>query len=69
MLVDAGDLGDGEEVVSYLEEQGVDQLDYLVMTHPHADHIGGIPQVLEAYPVSQVLIAPGGRPLPSSLRR
>lgn len=56
MLVDAGDMGGGDEVVDYLKTQGVEKLDYLVMTHPHADHIGGMPEVLEAFPVDTVIL-------------
>ena len=56
MLVDAGDIGGGDAVVDYLKSQGVEKLDYLVMTHPHADHIGGMPEVLEAFPVGTVIL-------------
>ncbi len=46
MLIDAGDNSQGENVVSYLDYLGVDELDYLVLTHPDADHIGGADVVL-----------------------
>jgi hypothetical protein len=39
MLVDAGPDEDGAAVISYLKQQGVKKIDYLVATHPHADHI------------------------------
>ena len=42
--------------MDYLKSQGVEKLDYLVMTHPHADHIGGMPEVLEAFPVGTVIL-------------
>ena len=42
MLVDAGNNGDTDLVVSYLKNQGVSKLDYLIGTHPHEDHIGGL---------------------------
>jgi competence protein ComEC len=41
-------------VVSYLEEIGVESIDLLVGTHPHADHIGQFAEVLETIPVSEV---------------
>lgn len=47
MLVDAGTKGAGRNIVTYLNERGVQHLDYVVATHPDADHIGGIVPVLE----------------------
>lgn len=54
MLIDAGEASAGTTVVSYLQSQGIDKIDYLVATHPHADHIGGIEAVLEAFEVGEV---------------
>jgi len=55
VLVDAGDEAHGDEVVRYLTASGVNQIDLLVITHPHSDHIGGLPAVLESFGVSRVL--------------
>jgi competence protein ComEC len=50
MLIDSGDWrDDGEDVIEYLENQGVERIDYLVTTHAHADHIGGHAAVIEHY--------------------
>lgn len=51
VLVDAGTVESGAAVVRYLEELGVTRLYAAVATHPHADHIGGMAQVLDAFPV------------------
>lgn len=56
MLVDAGDNGDGGLVTNYLKKLGVTQLDYLVATHPHHDHIGGMDEVIKAFEVGRVLM-------------
>ena len=40
MLIDAGTSEAGGSVVSYLKEQGINKINYLVATHPHADHVG-----------------------------
>ncbi|MDR0797852.1 MAG: MBL fold metallo-hydrolase [Nitrososphaerota archaeon] len=48
MLIDAGNLGQDKLVLNYLAEYGVTDLDYLVATHPHADHIGSMPSVVRA---------------------
>ncbi|RUL56374.1 MBL fold metallo-hydrolase [Lysinibacillus antri] len=51
MLVDGGTRSAGQEVVAYLQQQNVKQLNYIVATHPDADHIGGLIPVLNAIPV------------------
>lgn len=53
ILIDAG-THTGSEVVSYLRSVGVSAIDLLVGTHPHADHIGQFPQVLNAFRVREV---------------
>ena len=52
-LIDGGSANTG--VLAYLKEQGVKQIDLMVATHPHEDHIGGLVQVLEALPVARVI--------------
>ena len=54
MLIDGGNVDDSSLVVSYLERQGVEQLDYLVCTHAHEDHVGGLSGPLNAFTVCQV---------------
>jgi len=46
MLVDAGNVGQDDLILGFLSKHGVDKLDYLVATHPHADHIGAMPAVI-----------------------
>lgn len=50
MLIDAGEREYGDRVVAYIYNQGYDTLDYVVATHPHTDHIGGIVDILNAFP-------------------
>ena len=53
-LVDGGYPESGERIVSYMRQQGIKELDLLVGTHPHGDHIGGLPQVLNTFPTETV---------------
>lgn len=53
MLIDGGPRSASEELLADLERLGVTQLDYLVATHPHEDHIGGLPQLVETLSVEQ----------------
>lgn len=48
MLIDGGVKGAGKDVVAYLRAIGVNKLDYVVATHPDADHIGGLITVLNS---------------------
>lgn len=54
MLIDGGNKEDGSLVVSYLLQQGVDELSAVVCTHAHEDHVGGLPSVLAVYPTAAV---------------
>lgn len=53
ILIDAG-RHDDEKVIRYMHSTDVQQIDLLVGTHPHADHIGQFPQILRDYPVDEV---------------
>ena len=55
MLIDGGNKDDGQLVVSYLEQQGVEYLNTVICTHAHEDHVGGLPSVLAVYPTHTIL--------------
>lgn len=56
LLIDGGDREQGATVVKHLQELGIERLDYLIATHPHADHIGGLPEVIENFDIGQVFM-------------
>ena len=58
LLIDAGENDQGDTVISYLEEAGVEALDYVIGTHPHSDHIGGLDDVIRAFDVETVILPP-----------
>ncbi|UNC91977.1 ComEC/Rec2 family competence protein [Candidatus Contubernalis alkaliaceticus] len=53
ILIDGGERGN--TVLNYLEEQGIDELHLVIGTHPHSDHIGGLINILESMPVTEVI--------------
>lgn len=56
MLVDGG-TGDAEDdLIQYLKNQGITTLKYVIATHPHEDHIGGLDAVLEEFEVKDIIM-------------
>lgn len=58
-MIDTGDTDDDAKVKSYLEKQGVKRLEYLVLTHYHADHIGGTDTLITDFEVGTTLVPNG----------
>lgn len=56
MLIDAGENNKGSVVVDYLKSQEIKELYYLIGTHPHSDHIGGLDTVLNSFPVKKLIM-------------
>lgn len=56
MLIDTGDRGYGAGIVDYIRSQGINKLDYLILTHPHADHIGGATEIVNAFNIGKIIM-------------
>ena len=55
ILIDAGEADEGPGIVTYLKHLGVSDIDLLIATHPHSDHIGGMQDVLKNFNVRSVI--------------
>lgn len=54
MLIDAGNPENGPQIVDTLDTLGIEKIDTLIATHPHADHIGGMADVVRSVPIGAV---------------
>ena len=60
MLIDGGEPSASDTLTDYLSSLGVTRLSYVICTHGHADHCGGLSAVVESFKVDEVFISPYG---------
>lgn len=56
ILIDTGESEYSESLISYINSCGVDTLEYVVASHPHSDHIGGMTDVFAEFTIGTVLM-------------
>lgn len=56
MLIDAGENDKGTAVQLYLQKQGVEKLDYLILTHTDSDHIGGADVIVTKFDIDTIFL-------------
>lgn len=54
MLIDAGESSEEEKVYNYITDLGYNNIDYVVGTHPHTDHIGGLEYIINNISVENI---------------
>lgn len=58
MLIDASEKEYADKITTYIYSCGYNSLDYVVATHPHSDHIGGMADVIGSFSVGNVILSP-----------
>jgi len=56
MLIDTSIKSQRDELDAYLKAVGIETIDYLVLTHPDADHIGNADYIIENYDIKNILL-------------
>ena len=54
MLIDAGNPNNASGIIRLIKDKGYSTLNYVVATHPHADHIGGMANVLDSFEIGKM---------------
>lgn len=54
MIIDAGEAKYSSKIIDYIKNLGYSKLDYVIGTHPHADHIGGLGKVIEEFDIGTI---------------
>lgn len=54
MLIDAGNNGDSTTIKNYLKKLNIKNIDVLLATHPHEDHIGGMAEIVNSYTIGKI---------------
>lgn len=54
MLIDGGNNEDGQLLANYIAGLGITKIDYLIATHPHEDHIGGLDDIINSFEIGAI---------------
>lgn len=55
VLIDGGESDQAQNVINYINNLGIKKLDYVVVTHFHSDHMGGMSEILNAFKVGRII--------------
>ena len=65
VLIDAGNNRDGKKLVNYFKELGITSFKYVIGTHPHEDHIGGMDDIIRSFNIEHYLMPDISIPTPT----
>lgn len=56
LLIDSGELDEHDRVITYLEALGIRKLDYIIVTHPHSDHMGEMSDIIDRFGAGEFIM-------------
>lgn len=54
IIIDTGNVNDGEKIINFLKEQNITRIDYLIGTHIHEDHIGSMQYFIKEFEIDKI---------------
>lgn len=54
MLIDAAESNQSENIINYLKNLNYQKIDYVIGTHPHTDHIGGLKDIINTFEIGKI---------------
>lgn len=54
MLIDAAESYQSEKIINYLKNLNYQKIDYVIGTHPHTDHIGGLKEIINTFEIGKI---------------
>lgn len=60
MLIDSGESSNSKQIEQFIREKGVRQLDIVIGSHTHSDHVGSMPYLLDAFDVGKYVMSEAG---------
>lgn len=54
MLIDAAESYQSENIINYLKNLNYQKIDYVIGTHPHTDHIGGLKDIINTFEIGKI---------------
>ncbi len=56
ILIDSGYRSESDNVINFLDKKDVNSIKYIVATHPHSDHIGGLAEIIDTFEVENIIM-------------
>lgn len=66
MLIDTGERDDSNTLIHYLGDMGIKSLDYLIITHPHTDHMGEASEIINQFDTENIIMPRTGSNVPTT---
>lgn len=55
-LIDCGTVAKGKDIVNSIKRQEIEKIDYIFITHPHEDHMGGMLDIISNFQVGKIIL-------------